>query len=44
MEEEAFLVPMDRVVGGIQIQHDVFERPVLGLEKEIDEEVLSAAV
>jgi hypothetical protein len=43
MEEPPELVAVDRVVGGIEVEHDPLGRPGVGLEEEADEEVLDVA-
>jgi hypothetical protein len=40
MEELAFLVAMQRVVGGIQVKHDLLGGLLVGIKKEIDEQLL----
>jgi hypothetical protein len=38
VEEAAFLVAMQRVVGGIEIEDDLFRRLLVGVEEEVDEQ------
>ena len=38
VEEAPFLVPMQRIVGGIEIEDDLPRRPDMGIEKQIDEQ------
>ena len=40
VEEEALLVPVQRVIGGIEIQHDLGGRGGRGIQKQLDEEPL----
>jgi hypothetical protein len=40
MEEPAFLVAVQRVVGGIEIENDLARRRLVGFEEEIDEQPL----
>jgi len=37
MEELAFLVAMQRIVGGIEVEDNLFWRLRVGLQEEIDE-------
>ena len=34
MEETPFLLPVQRIVGGIQIQNDFFRRLLVGLKED----------
>ena len=43
MEESPELMAVDRVVGGIEVEHDPAGRPGVGLEEEADEEILDVA-
>ena len=38
MEELAFLIPMQWIVSGIQIEDDLLRRLLVGVEEEIDEQ------
>ena len=38
MEEPSLLMPMQRVIGGIQIQNDLLRRPAGAVQKGIDKE------
>jgi hypothetical protein len=40
VEEAPLLVPVDRVVGGIQIEHDPRGRPLMRLDEQIHEQAL----
>lgn len=40
VEEASFLAAVDEIVGGVQVEHDAPWRPLVGLQKEIDEEVI----
>ena len=40
MEELAFLVAMQRIVGGIEVEDDLFRGLLVGVEEEIDEQAL----
>ena len=40
MEELAFLVAVQRIVGGIEIEDDLLGRLLMGIEEEIDEQCL----
>ena len=40
MEELAFLVAVQRIVGGIEIEDDLLGRLVMGIEEDIDEQCL----
>ena len=33
-------MPMQRIVGGIEIEHDLLRRPGVGIEEQLDEERL----
>jgi hypothetical protein len=37
VEEAALLVPMQRVVGGIEIKDDLTRRADMGIDKQIDQ-------
>ena len=39
MEEAPLLVPVQRVVGGIEIEDDLPRRTRVGLDKQIDQEI-----
>ena len=41
MEEPAFLVAVQRIVGGIEIEDDLFGRLLVGFEEELDEQAFS---
>ena len=43
MEEAAELVAVDRVVGGVEVEHDPLGRPGVGLEEEGHEEAFDVA-
>ncbi len=38
MEEPAFLVAVQRIVGGIEVEDDLFGRLLVGFEEELDEQ------
>ena len=38
VEEAAQLIAVDRVVGGVEVQHDLLRRHGVGLEEQVDEE------
>ena len=40
VEEAAFLVAVQRIVGGIEVEDDLFGRLLLSLEDEVDEQAL----
>lgn len=40
MEEAALLLPVQRVVRGVQVEGDPAGRPVMGLQEQIDEQIL----
>ena len=40
VEEATFLVPVQRIVGRIQVEHDLLRRPAVRVEKEVDEQPL----
>jgi len=40
MEEAALLLAVTRVVGGVEVEHDLRGRPVVGLQEKIDQEVV----
>ena len=40
MEDAAFLVPMQRIVGGIKVEDDLLGGLLVGIEEEIDEQAL----
>ena len=40
VEEAPFLMPVQRVVGGVKIEDDLFRRARMGVEKEVDEHPL----
>ena len=40
MEEASFLLAMQRVVGGIEVQHDLLGRAGVGLQEQIDKQPL----
>ena len=40
MEELAFLVAMQRIVGGIEIKDDLFGRLLMSIKEDIDEQLL----
>ena len=39
VEESSELFPVQRVVGGVQIQHDLVRRALMGLKEDVHEEV-----
>ena len=43
MEESAFLVAVQRIVGRIEVEHDLKRRLIVGVEEEIDEQGLDRA-
>jgi len=38
VEEPAFLMAVQRVVGGVEVENDLFGRPCMRLEEEVDEQ------
>ena len=40
VEEPPLLVAVQRVVGGVEVEHDLLRRPVVGVEEEVDEQRL----
>ena len=38
MEEAAFLVAVQRIVGGIQVEDDLLRRLLVGLQEQLDEQ------
>jgi hypothetical protein len=40
VEEPTFLVPVQRIVGGIQIENDLLRRALVCLQEQIDEQPL----
>jgi hypothetical protein len=44
MKEAAFLMPVQRVVGGIEVEHDLPRRFAMGIEEEIYEQILDGTL
>ena len=40
MEEAPFLLPVQRIVGGIQIQNDFFRRFLVGLQEDLHQQAI----
>ena len=40
VEEPPLLAPVQRVVGGVEVEHDLLRRPVVGVEEEVHEQRL----
>ena len=40
VEEPAFLMAVQRIVGGVEVEDDLLGRPVVRLEEEVDEQAL----
>ncbi len=43
MEEAAFLMPMQRIIGGIEVEDDLPGRPFVRIEEQIDAIASTAA-
>jgi hypothetical protein len=37
-KEAAFLVPVQRIVGGVQVKDDLLRRPAMGIKEQVDEQ------
>jgi len=44
MEEAPFLVPVQRIVGGIQVQDDFFRRLRVGFEEDLHQQAIYGSV
>ena len=44
VEETPFLLPMQRIVGRVQIQDDFFRRLLVGLEKDLHQQAVHGSV
>jgi hypothetical protein len=40
VKKAAFLVPMHRIVGGVEVEDDLLRRSAVRIEKQIDEQCL----
>ena len=40
VKEAAFLVAVQRIVGGVQVEDDLLRRPAMGIKEQVDEQPL----